>query len=154
MALAKNSMEGKAEAYLDRIETLLTEMESAKGTYMAECKERREDIREIYKEAKDAGVPVKALRGLVKARDLGKKLEAITDGLDGDEQAAYETLCTALGPLGQAAARARGYGKDDDDRDLRPSNLRNDQGRADEAELAKVGKGKSDAVDSLATKPN
>jgi len=156
MALAKNSMEGKAEGYLKRIETLLAEMESAKGTYMAECKERREDIKEIYAEAKDAGVPVKALRGVVKMRALDKKLNAIADGLDEDEAEAYELLCEALGPLGAAAAKAAGHKSknDDDERDLRPDALKQaDQARADEAELAKVGKGadaKAAAVDSLA----
>lgn len=155
MALAKNSMEGKAEGYLKRIETMLAEMESAKGTYMAECKERREDIKEIYVEAKDAGVPVKALRGVVKMRALDKKLNAIADGLDEDEAEAYELLCEALGPLGAAAAKAAGHKpKGDDERDLRPDNLKNaEKERADEAALGGVGKGpdaKAAAVDSLA----
>lgn len=155
MALAKNSMEGKAEGYLKRIETLLAEMDSAKGTYMAECKDRREDIKEIYTEAKDAGVPVKALRGVVKARALDKKLNAIADGFDIDETAAYQTLCEALGPLGAAAARAAGHGpKEDEERDLRPDALKQaEKERADEAALAGVGKGpdaKAAAVDSLA----
>lgn len=151
MTLAKNSMEGKAEGFLKRIETLLAEMESAKGTYMAECKEWREDIKEIYTEAKDGGVPVKALRGVVKARALDKKLKSIGDGFDIDEKAAYETLCEALGPLGAAAAKAAGYA--DDNRDLRPDNLKQaEKERADEAELARVGRGseaKAAAVDSL-----
>lgn len=153
MSLAKNSMEGKAEEYLKRIETLLAEMESAKGVYMAECKERRAYIKEIYTEAKDTGVPVKALRGLVKAREMQKKLDAIPDGLDIDEQAAYQTLIEALGDLGRAAAVKAGHApKDDDDADLRPTALKQaEKERADEEALAKVGKGKAAAVDSLAS---
>lgn len=147
MALAKNSMEGKAEGFLGRIENLLDEIEKAKSAYMNECKERRQDIRDIYAEAKDAGVNVKALRGLVKHREMAAKLEAIPDGFEEDEREAYETLVAALGPLGAAAAKAAGYGNGEEDRDLRPSNLRNDEGRKDEDQLAKVGRGA--AVDSL-----
>lgn len=109
MALAKNSIEGKSQAFLKRIETLMSESESAKATYMNECKERRSDIKAVYTEAKDAGVPVKALRGLVKYRELERKQEAIADGLDIDEASTYETLIEALGPLGEAAAKAAGH---------------------------------------------
>lgn len=151
MALAANSMEGKAQGYMERIEAMQQEIETAKGVYMAECKQRREDIREIFKEAKDGGVNVKALRGVIRHREMQRKLDAIPDGFDEDEAAAFEQLVDALGPLGFAAAKAKGYAKDDDDeRDLRPRNLRTDQGRADEQQLAGVGRGqKSDAVDSL-----
>lgn len=109
MGLAKNSIEGKSEAYVKRIETLMDEGESAKGTYMAECKERRGDIKEIYTEAKDNGVPAKALRGLIKYRELERKQNAIADGLDMDEAATYQNLVEALGPLGMAAAKAAGH---------------------------------------------
>jgi len=102
--LAKNSLEGKAEAYLARIETLLADIDSERGTYMVRCKELREDISEIYVEAKDNGVPVKALKGIVKHRQLQKKQEAIAAGFDIDEAAAYEQIREALGPLGAAAA--------------------------------------------------
>jgi GcrA cell cycle regulator len=66
MALAKNSIEGMAKPFLERIENLNAAGESAKAVYMNECKARREDIKEVYTEAKDAGVPVKALKGLIK----------------------------------------------------------------------------------------
>lgn len=143
MTLAKNSMEGKAEAFLKRIETLNAEAESEKATYMAECKERREDIKQVYTEAKDAGVPTKALKGLVKRRQLMRKADAIPDGLDIDEQSAYSTLVEALGELGMAAARAAGHDvDDDDDRDFRGNAQRQaEQERADEAALAGVGRG-------------
>lgn len=143
MTLAKNSMEGKAEGFLKRIENLNADAESAKATYMAECKERREDIKQVYTEAKDAGVPTKALKGLVKRRQLMRKADAITDGLDIDEQSAYSQLVEALGELGMAAARAAGHDiEDDDDRDFRGNAQRQaDRERADEAALAGVGRG-------------
>jgi uncharacterized protein (UPF0335 family) len=130
MALAANSLEGKSENYLRRIENLLDDLDSKRGSYMAECKEVREDIKEIYVEAKDNGVPVKALKGLVRFRQLEKKQRAISAGLDIDEGAAYDTLVEQLGELGMAAAKRAGHapkqngaGDDDDSRDLRPRHL-------------------------------
>lgn len=138
MTLAKNSMEGKAEAFLKRIETLNADADSAKASYMAECKERREDIKQVYTEAKDAGVPSKALKGLVKRRQLLRKADAIADGLDIDEQSAYSQLVEALGELGMAAARAAGHEVDEEDEDF---DFEAAPERADEAQLAGVGRG-------------
>jgi len=107
--LAANSVEGRAQAYLARIETLLADIDSERGTYMARCKELREDISGIYVEAKDNGVPVKALKGIVKHRQLQKKQDAIAAGFDIDEAAAYETLVEMLGELGAAAAKRAGH---------------------------------------------
>ena len=153
--LAANSLEGKAEGFRDRIESVLREIDHAKGVYMAEAKERREDIRSIYAESKDAGVNVKALRGLIKSREMQRKIDAIPDGFDEEEAAAFEHLVEALGDLGRAAATRAGHApKDDDDKDLRPDVLKQaEKERADEAALGGVGKGaeaKAAAVDSLA----
>jgi uncharacterized protein (UPF0335 family) len=109
MALARSSMEGKAEQFVRRIEALISELETEKGEYMARCKERREDIKEIYTEADESGVPRRALRGIVKFRELDRKQKAIASGLDIDEQSAYRQLVEALGPLGQAAAEKAGF---------------------------------------------
>ena len=141
---AKNSIPGKSEPFLKRIETLMAEGETAKSVYMSECKERRGDIKEIYTEAGDAGVSKKALRGLVKYRELERKQNKIGDGLDIDEQAAYATLVEALGALGAAAARAAGYPAEEseDERDLRPDALKQaEKERADEPALETVGRG-------------
>lgn len=100
MSLLPNSIEGKAAPFLQRIENTLAEMESAKGKYMVEAKAYRDDIKDIYTEAKDAGVPAKALRGVVKYRALERKQDAIADGLDIDEQSSYEVLVEALGDFG------------------------------------------------------
>lgn len=141
MSLAKNSMEGKAENYLRRIENLHDDLDSRKGEYMAACKEIRSDIREIFVEAKDNGVPVKALKGVVRFRQLEKKQREIDAGFDIDEASGYGTLVEALGELGMAAAKRAGYAPADpvadDDRDFRPTNLRN----TDPDDLNKVGRG-------------
>lgn len=140
--MAANSMEGKGESFLKRIETLNAEAETAKSEYMNECKARRQDLKEIYTEAKDAGVPPKALKGLVKKRELERKAAAIPHGLDIDEAAAYETLVLALGDLGKAAAKAAGHNVDDDSRDLRGNAQRQaDKEREAEAALNGVGRG-------------
>lgn len=146
MALAANSVEGKSEKFVARIENLMAEGETAKSVYMSECKQRRGDIKEIYTEAKDAGVPLRALKGLIKYRDLERRQNKIADGFEDDDAAVYENLVEALGELGAAAARAAGYpsGDDDDERDLRPDNLKDaEKERADEAALAGVGHGKA-----------
>ena len=107
MALAKNSMEGKAEGFLKRIETMQAEMESAEGTYMAECRERREDIKEIYTEAKDAGaVTRESLMQKTNAEldevmsSLGQKVDA--DASKGDK---VERILRFLGGLDQMAEK-------------------------------------------------
>lgn len=145
MATAKNSLEGRAEPFLERIERLHADLDSKRGAYMAECRVVREDIKVVLGEAKEAGIPVKALKGLVEFRKLEKKQAAIADGYDPDEAKVYEHLVEALGELGAAAAKAAGHAPkngDDDERDLRPRNLQeNDKSRADQDALDKVGRG-------------
>lgn len=150
--IGDNTLEGRAQPFVKRIENKLSDLESKRGAYMAACKPIHEDIREIYAEAKDKGIPVKALKGLIEYRRLEKKQVAIaTDFADLDEKAAYDTLVETLGPLGFAAARAAGYTpKAEEDRDVRPRHMTQpdasatngkDAPRADEAELARVGRG-------------
>jgi uncharacterized protein (UPF0335 family) len=98
----------KAETFLKRIERLHADLDSMQGKYMAECKTVRQDIKEIYSEAKAAGIPKNALRGLVEYRRLEAKQQALSDGLDLDESAALEKMIEDLGdfgelPLGAAA---------------------------------------------------
>src|SRR5262249_41420070 len=88
--LAKNSIEGKAEPFMHRVEALKRDLDSERGTYMAKCKALREDIKEVYSEAKEAGVPVRALKGVIKHRELARKQKAIADAMDEDEASAYE----------------------------------------------------------------
>ncbi len=106
--LLPNSVEGKSAPFLARVENRLTELERMKGEYMAACKGVREEIKEIYTEAKDADVPTRALKGLVKYRQLAKKQDAIADTIAEDEVSEFEMLVEALGEfgtteLGQAA---------------------------------------------------
>jgi uncharacterized protein (UPF0335 family) len=108
MPAAANSIEGIAEPFLKRIETLNTDLGSLRGSYMSDCKAIRGDIKEVIAEAKDKGVPSKALKQLVRYRELERKQRDLAANLDIDETATFETLVAALGdlatlPLGEAA---------------------------------------------------
>lgn len=100
----------KAKAFVGRIENVESEIDSERGSYMAKAKSLREDIKEIIGEAKDAGIPKKALKAMVADRRLERKKRKLGDGLDIDEAAAFEQMKEALGdlaglPLGAAALK-------------------------------------------------
>jgi uncharacterized protein (UPF0335 family) len=168
-----NTLEGRAQPYLTRVERLHEQLDKLRSDYMNACKPVREDVREVYAEAKDHDIPVMALKGLVKFRALERKQNEIAGDMDLDEQAAYQQLVDALGGLGIAAARAAGYDVEDEERDVRPRHMTQpdasangdasgdasgeappaapdgeatDEPRADEKELAQVGRGTPEAA--------
>lgn len=114
---AKPGMNGydgnKINAILGRVENLEEEIASIMGAAMAECKAKREDIKEIYLEAKDAGIPMKPLKAEAKLRKLDRDKAKVVSGLSEDDQETLEQFQMALGPLastplGEAAISARG----------------------------------------------
>jgi len=106
----RNSIDEKARPFLEQVESIVGDMESDKGAYMAKCKANRERIKNVVAEAKEAGLPVKAFRGLVKYRHLERKQAKIAAGIeDIDESAIYQELVDTLGELGAAAARSAGF---------------------------------------------
>ncbi len=107
MALAANSIEGKAKALADRIEQCLIVIEFEQDVCRETCAPHRDDIKEIWEEAKAAGLPLKAMRAYVRVRTAQRKAVA---KLEPDERASYEALREALGPLGAAAAEKAGFG--------------------------------------------
>lgn len=143
MALLPNSVEGKSAPFLARVENVLDQLDTLKARYMNEAKGLRADIKQIYDDAKDADVPTRALKGLVKWRQLAKKQDAIADTIAEDEVSEYELLVEALGDyasteLGQAALDLAGG---EEDEDVRPR-FKKTEGEA----LAKRGrKAKADA---------
>lgn len=87
--------------FTDRIENLLADLASAKGNYMREARNIREDINLVYGEAKDAGVPKRAFKAVIKARGLERKLDACRGDLEeSDEIETFDQILEALGPLG------------------------------------------------------
>lgn len=98
----------------DKVRNFVSEIEELAGqkmrkhmAYMAECAALNGDINAIYDAAKGEGVPKKALRKVIKTRELERKVEAIRDDLEGDDQESYDQIRHALGdladtPLGMA----------------------------------------------------
>lgn len=113
--IAPNSLEGRALALAERIERLQIQIETHQEACKDLCAPLREDIAEIWKEAKGGELPEKSMRAYVKVRTAQRKALA---KLDNHERDAYRNLRDALGPLGEAAARSAGYV--DDDADVRP----------------------------------
>lgn len=103
--------------FVKDIDRLKGEIESRKGAYMAWCKSQRELINDVLDRAKDAGIPKKELKAVLKARDLEKKIEKIREDLEeGDAADTFDMIREALGdlagtPLGRAAM---GEGADED----------------------------------------
>lgn len=112
---------------IDRIEAVLADIESIKGSAMAKCREKHDEIAEIYEEAKTAwGIPKRALKAVVKVRAAERKLKAMREGLEDDDQDSFDQIRHAIGdladtPLGQAALDAAKKGDDDD---VRPRHLK------------------------------
>jgi uncharacterized protein (UPF0335 family) len=50
--MPKNSIEGRAEPFVRRVESLMDELATLRGRYMAECKAVRGEIKDVYKDAK------------------------------------------------------------------------------------------------------
>lgn len=94
--------------FVRRIENVMDELLSERGSYMAACKALRGDITDILTEASQAGVPRRELKAAIKARELARKIDALRAGVELVET--YDDIRRALGdladtPLGQAASR-------------------------------------------------
>ena len=98
----------EAKRFVAEIEGCLEELLSLRGTYMADCKAVREQIKGWKDQANDAGVPRKALNIELKRRELEKKIAGLIEDADEDDAALANQIREALGdyagtPLGQAA---------------------------------------------------
>lgn len=110
-----NSYDSQAvREYVSRIERLLEDIASERGSFMARCRTIRDDIKTVIQEAKDQhGVPKKELKAVVRTRELEAKADAIRDELEQESQETFDMIREALGdladlPLGNAALdRAR-----------------------------------------------
>lgn len=98
--------------FVTTIEHHFGELLSERGVYMQKCKLIRDRIAEVYEEAADNSISKKALRQLIKTRELERKIEESIAKLEADERETYEMLEASLGdfggtPLGAAALAAR-----------------------------------------------
>lgn len=74
------------KTFLHRIDELFAEMASEQGSYMARCKGIRDDMKEVYADAKNQSVPTRELKKLVAIRRKMAKLYAELQELDTLEQ--------------------------------------------------------------------
>jgi uncharacterized protein (UPF0335 family) len=108
-AAATNGFEPeKIKNFVATIEEIHEQLESEKGQYMKRCQSIRDDIKLVYDEAKDAGVPKKELKAVIKTRAKQRELDALREDLEADERDTYDMIRHALGdladlPLGVAA---------------------------------------------------
>lgn len=82
----------EVQSVVQRVENLHADMLKSKMKHMAFCKEARADIKEVFKDAKDAGIDVKSCKSLIKIRELDRKTEQIKYALEGDQYAMFEHL--------------------------------------------------------------
>jgi len=94
---------GQVLSFVERVENLLADKASEKGEYMAKCKVINEDIDQVFVEAKNAGFRKKALKQVLKKRELERKLEDVGADLEGDDSDAYAAMDLALEKLKAAA---------------------------------------------------
>lgn len=86
-------------SFLERVENLEGDKASARGEFMQQCKVITDDIKEVFKEAKDAGFRKKALKAQLEKRALTRKLEEVASDLEGDDSDAYAAMELALEKL-------------------------------------------------------
>lgn len=89
----------KVDSYLKRVSEREEEIASIMGKAMAEAKQVRGDIKEIYAEAKDAGYPIKPLKAEARLRKLDRDKAKVVAGLDDDDRETLDQFQAALGPL-------------------------------------------------------
>lgn len=81
---------------------------SLKGEHMQRCKVIQEHIKDTKDRAKESGIPRKALNALLSKIDLEAKIDGLTEGMEEDDEIAFEALEVAFGdfadtPLATAA---------------------------------------------------
>jgi uncharacterized protein (UPF0335 family) len=106
-----NDLAVVAAPFLQRIEEIDDELAAERGAYMAKCRTLRSSRKDVFGDAKGAGIAVKALKALVKRRELESKIAGLPSDFDIDESAQYAALASAFAgtPFGDfAAARAHG----------------------------------------------
>lgn len=100
--------------FVNRIEALYRERDQKHSEFMNEAKQILAEVSECYAMAKEKGIPKKELKAVVKTRALQRKLDAVRDNLEAEEQEQFDLIRHSLGdlaelPLGAAALHsARG----------------------------------------------
>lgn len=97
--------------FIERLENLDGERETAHMEYMQVCKRIAEDRNEVLNEAKDAGFKKKTLKAAVKKRALERKIENIRADMEQEDADDYDQVLQALGELGDTPLGAAALSK-------------------------------------------
>lgn len=94
-----------------RVLALHGDLATEKSESMLRCKSIHQDIDEVLKEAKSAGIPKSEFKAVIKKNALLAKAEAIREDLEGERQDTFDQIEIALGKfaetgLGAAAVKA------------------------------------------------
>jgi len=97
-------------SFVTRYEAVNDQVLSEKGQFMRRCAQLNEDKKSILDEAKEKGIPKAALKAVIKARDLERKVDKAREDLEDDDAAQFDDIREALGdfadsPLGAAAVK-------------------------------------------------
>lgn len=114
--------ETEAKRWMGEIHRVYDELDAQKIDNMNRCRAIRERLPDIYKSAKAAGMPVKAIKAAVKVQRAEKALEHLIDKAtpeDDDDAEAFEYF-RAIPKQGDLFVDDG----NDDDRDLRPAFLK------------------------------
>lgn len=95
-------------SYIAACEGYEDDIASEMGSAMARVKKLREQIKETIADAKETGVPMKALKAELKLRKLDRDKNKVVAGLDQDDRESLDAIQAALGdyastPLGASA---------------------------------------------------
>lgn len=104
-----NSKGAQLQGFLDRILAVHGDIDEIMGNAKLACSSYRQDIKQIKKEANEAGFAAKELNTLVKMKRLEDQIDHIADEFDPEQKERFEDMLHALGeladlPLGEAAA--------------------------------------------------
>lgn len=81
-------------AALHKIDGFFADLASERGASMSRCRNIRESISNVYKEAKAQGIPTKELRTLVKIRANEASNQRLYEELETDQQATLAMLAS------------------------------------------------------------
>lgn len=93
-------------SFNSRIENLYSDLATEKGESMARCRAIHQDIDAVLLEAKNAGIPKKEFKAVIKKRTLLAKAEEIRKDLEGDSVETFDQIEFALGKFAETALGA------------------------------------------------
>lgn len=112
-AVKGNGFDPKAAQLWQReYEKRLEKLAELKSAYMIDCKDVRDDMKDVLDRAKEVGIPKRAIKDTAKIRELLKRIENIETGGEAEDSETLEQFRHALGdladtPLGAAAEKSK-----------------------------------------------